>query len=199
MEVSMGKLIAIEGPNFSGKTTTIKKIEKILVRKGYTVYKTKEPTSTPLGDYVRGKEGEYDKLTYAFLIFADRSNHIESEIKPKLNEYDFVITDRYVESSYVLQRYDLGDYKLLDVIYKDILKPFKTVLCTAPVEILNMRRSERITYSHFEKELSSDLELELYDQARIHLEVNGHDYLVIDTSLRNEEIVEMLTKGLLNV
>ncbi len=67
---------------------------------------TTEPSATPLGRLVRSAESYLTGRALALAVAADRYAHIEAEIIPALKAGKVVITDRYVQSSLVLQRLD---------------------------------------------------------------------------------------------
>src|SRR3989338_5572031 len=98
--------ITFEGPNGVGKTAIVDAVAKKLFDMGFDVLKTKEPTKSRLGDFLRNAEEFYGGACLACIAAADRYSHIEQEIMPALSRGKVVISDRYVESSLVLQRLD---------------------------------------------------------------------------------------------
>src|SRR5712692_10005996 len=104
-----GKLIVFEGLDGSGQTTQAQLLTKwFLEKRNQLAYYTKEPTDGPIGALLklalnnrlvcaRGskKPGPLDEVTMALFFAADRSDHLNSEIVPKLEDGIHVITDRY--------------------------------------------------------------------------------------------------------
>lgn len=107
-----GLLIAIEGLDGSGKSTLAKNIAQKLQQKKYPVLLTKEPGDSKLGSLLRTIVQKQDVPVCSkaeFLLFAaDRAQHIEELIIPKLREGYIVISDRMADSSIVYQGYGRG-------------------------------------------------------------------------------------------
>jgi dTMP kinase len=108
-----GILITFEGPEGSGKTTQAKLLFKYLDAKGYKVVLTNEPGGTLVGKRTRKilldpKLIELCPLAELFLYLADRAQHVEEFIKPKLREGKIVICDRFVDATRVYQGYGRG-------------------------------------------------------------------------------------------
>lgn len=59
MSKKEGLFVTIEGPNGSGKSTIINMTADKLVQCGHDVLKTKEPTLSLLGDFVRSAEKSF--------------------------------------------------------------------------------------------------------------------------------------------
>lgn len=104
-----GKFIAFEGIDGSGKSTQMKALQKYLESLGKKVYITREPTDSPVGSLVHqcmtGRV-QTDDRTIALLCAADRVDHLHNAtngIIRKLEDGYFVITDRYLFSSYAYQ------------------------------------------------------------------------------------------------
>ncbi|MBB6218707.1 dTMP kinase [Anaerosolibacter carboniphilus] len=103
-----GLFITIEGPDGSGKTTQMKKIEEYFTAKGYEVVITREPGGTRIGEKIREiildkNHVEMDNITEALLYAASRAQHVAEVIKPAVENGKIVICDRFVDSSLVYQ------------------------------------------------------------------------------------------------
>ena len=104
----MGTFISIEGLDSSGKTSVISLVTQQLRRDGFDVVSTKEPAGSSIAarmkDILFDKENnDMDYITETLLYAACRSQHLHDFIIPNLNEGKVVITDRFVDSSYVYQ------------------------------------------------------------------------------------------------
>jgi dTMP kinase len=100
--MASGKFIVFEGIEGSGKSTQAKLFYDELVKRGEKCILTAEPTTSLVGKMIREllKSGNpVDMRTLQLLFIADRSEHIESLIKPKLEEGYTVISDRYAPST----------------------------------------------------------------------------------------------------
>jgi len=104
----MGTFISIEGLDGCGKTSVINLVSQQLKIDGREVVCTKEPNGSTIATKVRDilidKENKkMDYITETLLYAACRSQHLHDFIIPKLNEGKVVISDRFVDSSYVYQ------------------------------------------------------------------------------------------------
>jgi dTMP kinase len=108
----IGKLIALEGIDGSGKTTLAHALGESLERAGHRVLVTKQPGGTEFGKRVRALIDETGGAIYPraqYLLFAaDRVEHIERIIKPALAAGTLVICDRLTDSSIAYQCYGYG-------------------------------------------------------------------------------------------
>jgi len=101
-----GFFIAIEGADGCGKTTHAKLLAKHLRDNGYDVVITQEPTRGSIGQAIRDVLSGKMKVSPATLTLfftADRSEHVDTVIKPALNEGKVVITDRFYYSTVAYQ------------------------------------------------------------------------------------------------
>lgn len=110
-----GVFITIEGPDGSGKTTQIQKIRQLLEEHGERAIITREPGGTVISEKIRdlildNNNKEMTAVTEALLYAAARAQHVAEVIKPALDRGEWVICDRFVDSSIAYQGYgrDLG-------------------------------------------------------------------------------------------
>ena len=181
----MGVFITIEGPNGVGKSTFIAALKKEL-EKAYTVYVTSEPSPSGLGNFVRENEIGLQGRSYALLIAADRCFHLEKFVVPNLSQYDVVVSDRYIESSLVLQHADGLSLDEIWDINKRFLVPDISVVLDANSALLQTRLSERLNLTYFEKELSRGTERELYAVAADYLKNRGFNVHCIDNNTEDD-------------
>ena len=98
-----GRLIAFEGIDGSGKSSTLDRVARSLAKEGLDVVATREETPTERGEWVRRSiAGHWDPLTTTFLFLADRAEHVR-EMKHWLAEGKAVLCDRYLHSTYAYQ------------------------------------------------------------------------------------------------
>ena len=103
-----GRLIALEGPDGSGKTTQIELLENYLKELGYEVVRTREPGGTEISEKIRDiiLDNANFNMSYmceALLYAASRAQLVSEVIKPALRLGKMVICDRFVYSSMVYQ------------------------------------------------------------------------------------------------
>ncbi len=106
-----GLFISIEGIDGAGKTTLIHTLSSWLTEQHYTVICTKEPGGTPVGKQLREilqHQGCGSNRSEFLLFAADRAHHVETVIRPALNNGHIVISDRYIDSSIAYQGYGLS-------------------------------------------------------------------------------------------
>lgn len=102
-------LIVLEGIDGSGTSTQIALLEDLLTNEGFKVKVSAEPTKSVIGLEIRKllaskQPSSNEKFAQLALLFAaDRMTHVNEVLLPSLHEYDFVILDRYVMSSFVYQ------------------------------------------------------------------------------------------------
>lgn len=106
--VVRGRLIAFEGIDGSGKSSTLQRVARALERDHIQVQATREETDTPRGAWVRDsiKEG-WDPLATTFLFVADRAMHVR-EIEAWRDAGKHVLCDRYMHSTLAYQSVTLA-------------------------------------------------------------------------------------------
>lgn len=106
--MTRGKFIAFEGGEGAGKSTQARMLAAALQARGISCVITREPGGTPGAEAIRalllGTEGEgWNPRAEALLFAAARSDHVERLIRPALERGDWVICDRFVDSSRAYQ------------------------------------------------------------------------------------------------
>jgi len=113
---SAGRLITFEGGDGSGKSTQLRMTETWLSEQGYKVRVTHEPGDTQLGKEIRRLllEGEYTPVPECELLMflADRAQHVREVMMPALKAGEWVLCDRYSDST---MAYQLAGRKLADL------------------------------------------------------------------------------------
>jgi dTMP kinase len=145
--MASGKFITFEGGEGAGKSTQIARLAKALERSGLTVTSTREPGGSPGAETIRGllldPAAEWDPPTEALLHFAARADHYTTCIAPALRRGDWVLCDRFADSTRAYQGYGLGlDMEAIETLYEIALGEFKpdlTLILDLPVET-GMRR-----------------------------------------------------------
>ena len=150
-----GFFIAIDGPNGAGKTVLLEEIEKSMKKrikdKNIQFYKTKEPTNSVLGKFVRDISEVVTGNSLACLVSADRYEHLKNEVIPELKKGKIVITDRYILSSLILQVMDGVKESFILNLNSKIIKPDLQLAIFAEEEIIQNRLKQRDKLTRFEK------------------------------------------------
>jgi dTMP kinase len=160
-----GLFIAIEGPNAVGKTTITGQLAAALRARGTAVHVTTEPSASALGRLVRSAESYLTGRALALAVAADRYAHLEAEIIPALRAGAAVITDRYVQSSLVLQRLDGLGLAEIWSYNAHVAVPAMSVYLEDDPEIIAARLMQRPAMSRLETQGTPARELALYRDA----------------------------------
>ncbi|MCF7907393.1 MAG: dTMP kinase [Candidatus Omnitrophica bacterium] len=115
--------ITIEGLEGCGKSSVIKFLNNFLRRKKFSVKIYREPGSTAIGEKIRKilldkKNKKLSAHTELLLYLAARTQLIEEELEKSLLKYDFVICDRFFDSTLVYQGFALGLKKATELSVK---------------------------------------------------------------------------------
>ncbi|MDO3412926.1 dTMP kinase [Saccharibacillus sp. CPCC 101409] len=104
-----GTFIVLEGPDGSGKTTQIGKIEAYLRERGVDYISTREPGGVQVAEKIRSVildvDNDMSGLTECLLYAAARREHLIRKVIPALEAGKVVICDRYIMSSLSYQGY----------------------------------------------------------------------------------------------
>lgn len=144
--------ITLEGPEGSGKTSHIPHLVEFLREKGYTVFPTREPGGTSIGEQIREvihdlKNAEMHPRTETLLYQAARAQIVEQVIRPRLAADEIVLSDRYADSTIAYQGY--GHQQELEQVRGLIryatggLVPDLTILLDLDVEVGLKRKTNQ--------------------------------------------------------
>ena len=128
-----GKFIVIEGIDGCGKTTQIDELSKWLpksglINKGSKLITTREPGGSLLGKKLRGlildnnENNKPSSLAELLLYSADRAEHVSKIISPALSNNNWVISDRFSDSTLAYQGYG----RKIDL---EIIKKIESIVC----------------------------------------------------------------------
>lgn len=143
--------ITLEGPEGSGKTSHVPALVEYLREKGYSVFPTREPGGTSIGEQVRQvihdlKNVEMHPRTETLLYQAARAQIVEQVIRPRLAAGEIVLSDRYADSTIAYQGYghqqDLDQVKALVRYATGGLVPDLTILLDIDVEAGLKRKTQ---------------------------------------------------------
>lgn len=129
--------ITFEGCDGAGKSTQIRELYNKLVDIGLDVVVTREPGGTNFGEIVRNilldpQGPNRTALAELFLYSASRAELVAKVIKPALDEGRIVISERYIDSTWVYQGYAGGisvcDIEIINTIATGNLVPDLTLI-----------------------------------------------------------------------
>lgn len=133
--------ITFEGIEGSGKSTQIELLRRELVRQGFPVLTTREPGGTTLGEGLRqvlmAPESDIAPLAELLLMEAARAQHVTQVLRPALQRGEWVLCDRFADSSTAYQGGGRGlGWPLVEDLNQVAcqgLHPHRTVLLDLPV------------------------------------------------------------------
>lgn len=144
--------ISIEGIDGSGKTEQVTLLVEHLRDTGQSVLQTKEPDGGHLGTEVRSILTRSDRqlapAEQLLLVSAARYDHVQSVIRPALASGHWVISDRFIDSTYSFQVAvsDADLHQLFrstrDIVVGNTLPDF-TFILDLPLEVARGRREQR--------------------------------------------------------
>jgi dTMP kinase len=138
-----GRFITLEGGEGVGKSTQLKALAESLRQQGKTVVTTREPGGTQGAEDIRallmsGDDTRWNARTEALLFAAARADHVSKLILPALLRGDWVICDRFVDSTRAYQGGAGGvsdtDIMALHRVGSEGLLPDRTLLLDLPVQ-----------------------------------------------------------------
>ena len=106
--MARGRFISLEGGEGVGKSTQLAALAAALEGRGLKILVTREPGGSPGAEAIRkllleGDENRWNPRAEALLFAAARSDHIEKTIKPALERGEWVVSDRFIDSSLAYQ------------------------------------------------------------------------------------------------
>lgn len=138
-----GRFITIEGGEGAGKSTQIRALADWLRERGIVVATTREPGGSPGAEAIRkllveGSADKWDGTTEALLHFAARRDHLRRTVWPALERGEWVISDRFADSTKAYQGYGHGlELETIDRLYAIAVGKFVpdlTIILDLPVE-----------------------------------------------------------------
>ncbi len=138
-----GRFITLEGGEGAGKSTQIARLSDWLRQQDRTVVTTREPGGSPGAEMIRkllveGPAERWDGTTEALLHFAARRDHLRSTVWPALRRGDWVISDRFADSTVAYQGHGHGlDRGTLERLYQVAVGEFRpdlTLILDLPID-----------------------------------------------------------------
>ena len=183
-----GLFVSVDGPSGAGKSTIVHHLAQLLVADGEDVHVTAEPSAGPIGALCRDLTETVTGHALACLYAADRYHHMQAEVRPYLEQGWTVITDRYIPSGLVMQRFDGIDPSFLWQLNAEADRPDLAVILEADPEIIAERLSARGAHNRFQLSPgSSHAEAHFYRQATERLVQAGFDVFRVDCNERPPE------------
>lgn len=207
--MSDGIFIAVEGIDGAGVTTQAETLRSELESTlraadgslspsdGPLTHLTKEPTDGPAGGQIRlalSERLELDPEALALFFATDRKDHVETEIKPLLDDGYIVIADRYYLSSFAFQLDAAdGDLEWLRQINSKAITPDLTVLIDVEAETSRRRRErDRLTEELFENDETLQRVRSNYLDIAEQLKAEGEPIEIVDGDGSQEAVFDRI-------
>lgn len=158
------RFITLEGGEGAGKSTLAKGLQGRLAARGIAALITREPGGSEKAERIRtalleGKVAPFGPFAEALMFYAARIDHIDKTIKPALAQGEWVICDRFADSTRAYQG-ALGrlDPALIGAVERVALQGFHpdlTLILDVPVDVGLARAAARRggeTSDRFERE-----------------------------------------------
>lgn len=156
-----GAFIVFEGIDGAGKSSHIDRAADWLVQRGRSVTRTREPGGTPLAESLRdllisARRDPMPPAAEALLAFAARADHLDRVIGPALRAGQWVISDRFTDSTFAYQGGGSGvpwaRIAMLEEWIQAGLEPDRVYLFDLPATMAADRRTAVREADRFERE-----------------------------------------------
>jgi dTMP kinase len=102
------KMIVIDGVDGSGKGVQTRRLHQALIQAGHQAILTREPGGSPAAEDIRkllveGDPEKWDAMTELLMMYAARRSHLRDTIYPALKAGEWVVSDRFADSSRAFQ------------------------------------------------------------------------------------------------
>jgi dTMP kinase len=137
-----GRFITLEGGEGAGKSVQARRLAARLGEVGLGVVVTREPGGSPCAEALRevilsGGAARYGAVGEAILFSAARIDHIDATIAPALKRGDWVVCDRFLDSTRAYQgaggRLDAALVASLERVAVGACRPDLTLVLDLPV------------------------------------------------------------------
>ncbi len=198
--------ITFEGPDGSGKTTVLKKINDFLTSLKIDFILTREPGGSnskeaqQIRDIILNNHSQITDMTEAILYAADRRLNLEKNIWPALKAKKIVFCDRYVDSSFAYQGYgrQLGFAKIktLQDLITDKTYPDLTIFFDLSPKQSEKRIDQRLSKDRLEQ-TNLAFKNRVYQGYKEIIKMFPERFVVIDASRSKSDVFNDVKKIIL--
>jgi dTMP kinase len=191
-----GQLIVIEGLDGAGTTTQVRRLVEYLSGQGKVAHGTREPSDGPVGRLIRemltgGHAIAGEKLsqgTFGLLFAADRLDHMQREVEPKLATGAIVVSDRWYHSSLAYQGTG-ADRDWIATLNARARRPDVTIFLKVRPEVAAQRRAAARRKEELFEDLRMQQEVDAGYRATIaELQAAGERIEIVDGELTEEQV-----------
>ena len=146
-----GLFITFEGIDGAGKSTQLSNAIDYVKGLGRPFIETREPGGTELGERIRSfildGKNKISAEAETMMMFSARLEHLNSVIKPALDDGKIVLCDRFTDATYAYQGFgsgvDLSFIENLERIVQNGLQPDRTFFFDLDTQTANARIAGR--------------------------------------------------------
>ena len=146
-----GLFITFEGIDGAGKSTQLSNAIDYVKGLGRPFIETREPGGTELGERIRSfildGKNKISAEAETMMMFSARLEHLNSVIKPALDEGKVVLCDRFTDATYAYQGFgsgvDLSLIENLERLVQSGLQPARTFFFDLDTQTANARIAGR--------------------------------------------------------
>jgi dTMP kinase len=196
----MTRLIVLEGLDGAGTTTQAKRLVQHLAGRGRDAHLTREPSDGPIGRLIREMLTGHHAIagqtiaqsTFGLLFAADRLDHLQREVEPRLAAGVTVVSDRWYHSSLAYQGTG-ADRDWITTLNARARRPDLTIFLEVRPEVAAQRRvaAGRV------QELFEDLRMQHdvaagYRAVIAELTAQGERIEVLDGELPPDQVFQLI-------
>ena len=187
------KVISFEGFEYSGKSTQIKLLKKYFIKNKIKSTFTREPGGNKDLEKIRNIiiKSNFDNLSLIMFFFASRFSLLSS-----LKNNDLTAFDRFFDSTYAYQKYNLKEKKLIISLINLIDQKFIpniTFYLKLDKKNLMERKNKRIYSNKFDKKYFGQFSRIQKNYNEISkMKIGKRKFITIDASLSANEIHEKI-------
>ncbi|NIB41220.1 dTMP kinase [Pseudomaricurvus alkylphenolicus] len=193
-----GKFLTLEGTEGVGKTTNLEFIRDWLQDRDVPLLVTREPGGTPLAEQLRElllckRDEKVDPVSELLMVFAARAQHLNTVIRPALEQGTWVLCDRFTDATYAYQGagrgLSLSMIESLEQLVQQELRPDLTLVLDIDVEVGLARARARADLDRFESEQVAFFE-RVRGGYRARAEAAPQRYRLVDAGQPLEQVQE---------
>ena len=187
------KVISFEGFEYSGKSTQIKLLKKYFIKNKIKSTFTREPGGNKDLEKIRNIiiKSNFDNLSLIMFFFASRFSLLSS-----IKNNDLIVFDRFFDSTYAYQKYNLKEKKLIISLINLIDQKFIpniTFYLKLDKKNLMERKNKRIYLNKFDKKYFGQFSRIQKNYNEISkMKIGKRKFVTIDASLSANEIHEKI-------
>ncbi len=187
------KVISFEGFEYSGKSTQIKLLKKYFIKNKIKSTFTREPGGNKDLEKIRNIiiKSNFDNLSLIMFFFASRFSLLSS-----LKYNDLTVFDRFFDSTYAYQKYNLKEKKLIISLINLIDQKFIpniTFYLKLDKKNLMERKNKRVYSNKFDKKYFGQFSRIQKNYNEISkMKIGKRKFVTIDGSLSANEIHEKI-------